>query len=53
MSRSVFRRLFFFCVTRKLPPLQHSARLYRQIIQRHFEFRNGRAEFWMHSDSFL
>ena len=33
--------------------LQHPARLYRQVIQRHLQFRNGLAEFWMLSDLLL
>ncbi len=34
-------------------PLQHPAGLYRQNIQRHLQFRNGRAEFRMLSNLFL
>jgi len=33
--------------------LQHAARLDRQIIQRHLQFRNGRAELWMFPDLLL
>src|ERR1700757_1560540 len=33
--------------------LQQRASLYRQNIQCHFQFQNGRAEFWMLSDLLL
>jgi hypothetical protein len=34
-------------------PLQHAARLDRQIIQRHLQLRNGGADFRMLSDLLL
>ena len=38
----------------RLPrPLQQAASLDRQIIQRHLQLRNGRADFWMLSDLLL
>ena len=40
------------CLSESVPsiPLQQSASLYCQIIQRHLQFRYGRADFWMLSD---
>ena len=38
---------------KKRSQLQQTARLYRQVVERHLQFGYGLAEFWMISNLFL